>query len=421
LKRLTQLDGIRGEAVLAVVLFHLELLFGSGAANSLYLNAEHDILFTGWLGVDVFFVLSGFLITRILLEGRSKPDYWSAFYSRRAFRILPPFIVVFVATLLGAHFIAPDHHISPGFVFAATFFMANWTAVSKNDMLSLTHLWTLAVEEQFYLLWPQVVRRLTTPTLFRLTLVLAAGSGILRLTLVVLHVDASIIYRITPTHIDGLAIGAALSAGMTLLPVRLFLTHWWKQTSLFTGAMLPLAFLMLRGNLSLWNGWSQVLAIPLVSILTAMLIYGVVESALPATLARFLGNPAMTYLGRRSYALYLIHMPVFVAAAKGRDHGILRLLPHGFGETAILGLLAVAASLILAELSWRTIEAPAQELRRRWMRPGKKPVRGIEPAASNEVWQLDTTASDARQFGASSKFEDYHRSAKSRKVRTGSN
>jgi len=387
LKRLSQLDGIRGLAVALVILVHLPPLLGIGIGRNLFSICLYRVLHVGWLGVDIFFVLSGFLITGIIVKDRSKQGFWSGFYMRRSFRILPAFIVVFVITLLIAHFFLPQIHTSSWYLLAATFFMANWTVITDSEMPMLGHLWSLAVEEQFYFLWPQAAKRLKSTSILKLALSLAVISELLRITLATLHVNAYIVYKITPTSIDGLSIGAALAVGITLPPVHRFLAVWWQRIALIAAALLPLAYLALRGSLFVFNVWSQVLAIPPVIVLTAMLIYGAIESALPPGLARFLGSPVMTYLGRRSYALYLIHVPVLIGIERSRADGALHRLPAGAGINAVLTLSAIAVALLLAELSWRIIESPAQNLRRRLMR-GKEDDTPAHPSEEAAITQL---------------------------------
>jgi peptidoglycan/LPS O-acetylase OafA/YrhL len=337
----------------------------------------YRVMHVGWLGVDIFFVLSGFLITGIILKDRSKKDFWGNFYLRRAFRILPAFVVVFVVTLVLAHFFSPDIVVKSGYILAATFFMANWTIVNFSEMPMLTHLWSLAVEEQFYFLWPQAAKRMKHITLFRFALILAIASEAIRLALALMHVNAYIIYKITPTRIDGLSIGAALAIGLRLPKVREFLERWWQRIALISAILLPITFLALKGNLFVFNTWSQIFAIPPTIVLVAMLIYGSVEGVLPYALGRFLGNPVLTYLGRRSYAIYLIHEPVRYAVQASRSDGFLSRIAPGVPMNVLLMVLIVAVSLVLSELSWRWIETPAQNLRGRLM--PSKPVRPRTP------------------------------------------
>jgi peptidoglycan/LPS O-acetylase OafA/YrhL len=173
-------------------------------------------------------------------------------------------------------------------------------------------------------------------------------------------------YGLTPTHFDGLTIGTALAAGITLPHVHRFLAVWWRRIALLAVVLLAASGLFLHSKAWILGG--QILRIPPAILLTSMLIYGALESALPSSLSKFFGSVVMTYLGRRSYALYLIHRPIQVAILDSRDHGYLARLPHGIPINLLLMIFAIAVDLILTEISWRLIESPAQDLRRRWIR-----------------------------------------------------
>jgi len=367
LKRLSQLDGIRGLAIALVLGCHFIPMLQDGLGKNRIADTLYRIFITGWFGVDIFFVLSGFLITGIILKERQDPDFWSNFYLRRAFRILPAFIVIFGITLVAVHFLMPSVLISPVYVWMATLFLANWTVLTPFQLPILLHVWSLAVEEQFYFLWPQAAKRLTTVQVFQLALGMAVASNLLRIGLAA-HVNPYTLYESTPTRIDGISIGAALAAGVMLPRVRQFLSQWWRRIALAAVAAFVLTLVLVHGRLNGFDAKSQIFAIPPVVILAAMLIFGVLENALPRLLARFFGSPAMTYLGRRSYALYLLHEPVRVAFSSSRTGGVLARLPGGVAVNCILMFAALAVSVLLTEASWRLVESPAQNMRKRLMR-----------------------------------------------------
>jgi peptidoglycan/LPS O-acetylase OafA/YrhL len=387
MKRLSQLDGIRGLAVAAVLITHLGDLSVVGIAKTAATSAMHRLLKPGWMGVDIFFVLSGFLITSIILKERSRPNFWSSFYMRRAFRILPAFLTVYVVTLLATHFFSAQTPITASYLLMSIFFLANWTVLTGNQLELLFHIWSLAVEEQFYFLWPQAAKRLKNATLFQVALFLAVASECCRIVLTMAHVTPYVLYEITPTRLDGICVGSALAAGVTLPRVERFLSRWWKRIALTAAVLLIGLFAAFRGDLNPFRMSSQIYAIPAVVVLTAMLIFGAVESTLPAVLDRFFSNGVMTYLGRRSYGLYLIHDPIRVAVSNSRESGSLSSLPRTFGVNLLLAVGVAAVSLILTELSWRLIESPAQDLRRRLTesREYGAPSRPAEEAAITEL------------------------------------
>jgi peptidoglycan/LPS O-acetylase OafA/YrhL len=387
MKRLSQLDGIRGLAVAAVVITHLGDFSVIGIAKTTATSAMHRFLKPGWMGVDIFFVLSGFLITSIILKERSRPNFWSSFYLRRAFRILPAFLTVYLVSLLATHLFYPQTPITPSYLWMSIFFLANWTILTGNQLDLLFHIWSLAVEEQFYFLWPQAAKRMKNVTLFQIALGLAVASECCRVVLTLAHVTPYVLYEITPTRLDGICLGSALAAGVTLPRVERFLSRWWKRIAVTAAVLLVVFFIAFKGDLNPFRIESQICAIPAVVVLTAMLIFGAVESTLPPVLDRFFSNGVMTYLGRRSYGLYLIHDPIRVAVSSSRESGYLATLPATFSMNVLLAIGVAAVSLVLTELSWRLIESPAQELRRR-LTEGKEygqPSRPAEEAAITEL------------------------------------
>jgi peptidoglycan/LPS O-acetylase OafA/YrhL len=369
-------------AIAAILILHMAEVLVAGVGYTRVVAALYRLMCTGWLGVDVFFVLSGFLITRVLLEGRDHQDSsadsslnsqnqsqsqsWFDFYLHRAVRIFPAFAAVFVVTIVVIHFCYPEAHLSWRILLPAIFFLENWTVLNGTYMPFLPHLWSLAIEEQFYLLWPQAARRLSNRSILALALSLAALCEVLRAGLAMKHVPAPIVYSITPTRIDGLALGAALAIGITMPRVRRFLARTWGWIALAAVAALAMAFIRLHGNLTAFDIRSQLLAIPPVVLLVAMSIYASVDSVLPTVLARILSNPALTYLGRRSYALYLIHYPIVAAVVMSRAGGYLARLPHGVAVNLLLIIGVLTIALLLTEASWRIIETPAQRLRQGW-------------------------------------------------------
>jgi peptidoglycan/LPS O-acetylase OafA/YrhL len=194
------LDALRGIAVLAVVFLH-----GLKLTPQLALNVSHgvnvigDIVSAGWLGVTLFFVLSGFLITGILLDTKTRTNYWRSFYVRRMLRILPLYLAILILCRLLLH-------VSWTYIGLCLLFVANFVELR---MASYGPLWSLAVEEQFYLFWPLLVRRLTPRTLAILCLVSILLSPWLRL--LASHYALGDPYDATWLITDNLFLGAFLA------------------------------------------------------------------------------------------------------------------------------------------------------------------------------------------------------------------
>jgi peptidoglycan/LPS O-acetylase OafA/YrhL len=158
-QRITNLDGIRGIAVLWVMLHHFQL-YGEGFPPTTFLDRQVERLtISGWIGVDLFFVLSGFLITGILLDSKSNTGYFRKFYMRRFLRIFPLYYGFLFAFMFVLPLIDPE-----GAEFQLQFkeqiwywtYLINWklATIYVSEYIGISHFWSLAIEEQFYLVWP---------------------------------------------------------------------------------------------------------------------------------------------------------------------------------------------------------------------------------------------------------------------------
>lgn len=358
--RIRGLDGLRAIAVVLVLIYH-------------YLP---EVCPQGYVGVDAFFVLSGFLITYLLVGEHRRNGRISlkGFWARRARRILPPlFFVVLtcsaLATLIGGDALYGLHRQ----VLTSLTFSYNWGEVIVGsdyftDALPklFTNFWSLAVEEQFYLLWPLIVAPMlaTAARRHRLRqgiLIGAAGSFALALMLQLgVHMDPSRIHMGTDTHAYGLLLGAwlgVLAPGMDAsgrpqyrkVGSRFFdLRGWLWGLLTLTGLTVLLVEAFLPAS---WN-----IPMPILSALASLATLGIVASLLPGHVEggialacqKLLSLRPLEWLGIRSYALYLWHWPVMVL--------FFYTVPELDGLAAAAVISAI--SLLLAELSWRFLEGP---------------------------------------------------------------
>ncbi|QNO37827.1 acetyltransferase [Protaetiibacter sp. SSC-01] len=343
------LDGLRAFAVIVVVLFHLT----PGAVVG------------GYLGVDVFFVVSGFIITRLLLiehvsTGRIR---LGSFWLRRARRLLPALVVLLLACSSAALLVGGDVLVGLGAqLVTALTFSSNWYFIaSGSDYFASTapelfrNLWSLAVEEQFYLLWPLVLLLvvLRLPRVARVVvLALATVASATAMALMLTPGDPTSVYYATGTHAFGLTLGALLAV----------VSRWWSTRALEW----PLAarrILGTAGALSLAGLVALSIAMPgeadwayqggllAVAVLTAVLIAAFLVPGSP--LARAIDVAPLRWIGRRSYGIYLWHWPVFVL--------LVALLPDWSSEPALawaLGGIAAAITVVVAALSYRYVETP---------------------------------------------------------------
>ena len=347
--RLAGLDGLRALAVGTVILFH----FVPGALPG------------GFLGVDIFFVISGFLITTLLLREHATTGAirLRSFWVRRARRLLPALIVLVLVATASALAIGGDVLVGIGRqVLGAATFSYNWLAIATNASYfdSTTpelfrNLWSLAVEEQFYLAWPFVILALLALTKRRgwmllAVAALAAGSFATMLLLGQGGVSATRLYYGTDTHLFGLAIGASLAVvfGRATAWTRALRISLPALGLLAVAGLVSLALLMPEDSALVFQG-----GLLLVAVLTALAIAGAVAPGSP--LGRVLDLPPLRWVGERSYGLYLWHWPVLVLATAA--------LP-AWPELA-LGGLALGVTVLAATLSYRYLEQP---IRRRGFR-----------------------------------------------------
>jgi peptidoglycan/LPS O-acetylase OafA/YrhL len=343
------IDALRALAVLAVFLYHAGVGWMPG----------------GFLGVDLFFVISGYLITSLLLREFRRGGHVNLgrFWLRRARRLLPAVGVLIAATMVLAAILEPDRiEQLRGDAIASLAYFANWHFVLGHQSYFeqfqrpslLTHLWSLSVEEQFYLFWPLVFAagmKLFGRT--RLLLGVAVGalaSVALGWLLFDPGGDASRVYYGTDTHAVGLLAGVALALVWSPLELRRRRTGALVGPVLDVVGVLALAYVVLAFlhvhdyDLALWHGGYLWLAL-VVALLLAVLVHPA------ARLGAILGQAPVLWLGLRSYSFYLWHYPVLMLTRPGLDVS----LPRG-----VLIPLQLLAVLALADLSYRFVELPFQ-------------------------------------------------------------
>ncbi len=303
-KHLPALDGLRGWAVVAVMFYHFALPL---------LDQEHSraswivlkLMLTGSYGVDMFFVLSGFLITGILLDSKDSPSYFKTFYLRRTVRIFPLYYGV-LAVCFGLLFWMP---ILQPFVKTQAWlwlYAANFSELAHVSFYPVfSHFWSLAIEEQFYIAWPLVVLVLSRGQLLKLSAGLAIGSLLLRCLLISSGlVDAELAANLTFCRLDGLTIGALLAAaargrgGLSSLQFH----------ALLLASVGGAATLILKGLFGSTGGsiWSLSGAGHFTISVT---VAGILILAVTANgfWSKLLNNSTLRFFGKYSYGLYVFH------------------------------------------------------------------------------------------------------------------
>lgn len=352
MRQLPALDGLRGCAVAMVVLRHIAYL--GGQAGEPAPAAVATFMLNGWLGVDLFFVLSGFLIARPLLSGQAFA--WRVYIARRALRILPAYLFA-----MAAAFWVPFYVVSTDLLhWRVLYHLLFLQDYLPSDIV--VAFWSLGVEEKFYLLAPLVlplslrIRRLELQFALLLAILLL-GPAARWLTLMTVgpaqdYLEYFALYR-SPFHacIDGLFCGVVLARIEALAPSRLDAAR--ARTMFWVGA-LALGFLMLSHELlNQIDAWVSVLRPTGIALLMGLLVAAVVFGGAP----RLLELAPLRWLGRISYSLYLIHIPLIYPALE-----LTRVMGGGF--TLFCGL-HWALSLLAAQLMYGLIERPFLNLKAR--------------------------------------------------------
>lgn len=360
--RIPGLDGVRGIAILLVLVLHCFAFL----PNSPLTKALHYVISGMWLGVDLFFVLSGFLITRILIETRGTPNYFRYFYARRVFRILPAYYLVLGFILLVYPQINPVVDLTPETPYLLLQ-MQNWYFMMSGQVPwpGVSHFWSLAIEEQFYLLWPLVVLHTPARHLARVCLLVFAASALSRAGLIAGGADWRVFYSATFSHLDGLAAGAWVaavsSASARLTPTQ---QQWLTRIGgLCLLALIPL-ILAARGRI---DPVLMALCIGVGSVGFAALVYHVQAGQLPTWFARGMSHPVLVWLGRYSYGIYLIHLAVQVEVwVRVQQWSASWLGSTPNLQILLSGCIAVTLTLVSARLMYQWVEAPALRYARRY-------------------------------------------------------
>jgi len=359
------LDGVRGLAVL-LLLSHqlvLDVLPDAGAPTSDRLLDR--LMQPGWIGVQLFFVLSGFLITGVLLDTKGRGGYFRSFYGRRVLRIFPLYylllvVLSFVLPRLGH--VPPLLQANPRAMPLAWIYLSNWTLTVPAP---IGHCWSLAVEEQFYLVWPFVVAALSAPRLLRFCFVLAALALAFRIGVWTLGLSPEIAYQNTFARMDALALGAA---GAILLRDPAAVARWapgLRRALLVAGVAVAIAAIL---GLARTGPVTQIAGYSLLAISFALLIaVGVFEQAASGgRISAALSARPLRLFGKYSYAIYIIHLPLHIFVSKVLLADVVAFRGEGrhLAIQLAYAIVMTGVLLALAMLSYHLFEKHFLKLKR---------------------------------------------------------
>ncbi|WP_435017909.1 acyltransferase family protein [Tundrisphaera sp. TA3] len=385
-KHILELDGIRGIAIVLVFLHHYITVGRGDSPVHRFLASAAESL---WCGVDLFFVLSGFLITGILLDTRDSPTYFRTFFARRSLRIFPPYFgLLAVSLLILPRFIPFDSDrdrellANQGWLWT---YLANFRIVVagyapfQGDHVWLPHLWSLAVEEHFYLVWPWLVYAVSPRSLRRACLGCIAGALALRAGLLLTSASPEAAYVATPCRIDSLALG-----GLAALMVRDPGADAGRLRRVALGLLAvagPILLLIIgrHGGLFRDDPITSTVGYTTLALFSAGLILATVAFDPSGIYRRALRLGPLRALGRYSYGLYLYHVALEPSLnailSTGRIQAGLGVPYPAAGLIRVGSTFAICFAVAL--LSWHLFEKPILGLKRRfeYARPARSTER----------------------------------------------
>jgi peptidoglycan/LPS O-acetylase OafA/YrhL len=362
------LDGLRGIAILLVLFHHFTIYRPAAGVNFWIAN----IPAAGWIGVDLFFVLSGFLITGILIDARGTSQYFRNFYARRSLRIFPLYyLVVFFALVLLPQWprlhdvLVGPYPVPPKWPY--WLYLTNFSIADRGMVHGLLDLaWSLAIEEQFYLVWAVVVFLCPLDWLGAVCVAIITFEPALRFFALANGVDPNAVYVVTWYRLDGLATGSLLA--WVLRNGSLAALDRWTPYFLGAGFLALVAITLEAGDPWWWNPRMQKVGFSVIALSAGALVVAAVNRRPEQLLPRLLSAGWLRSFGKYSYALYLTHLPVMRAM---REYVFDPTELAAFAETPWLGqslfyVSVLIPSFALAWVSWRVFEGPILSLKSRF-------------------------------------------------------
>ncbi|MBS1152156.1 MAG: acyltransferase 3 [Myxococcaceae bacterium] len=383
---LPALDGVRGLAIGLVLLVHF---IGDMPATNPFEKVLMHAATYGSFGVDLFFVLSGFLITGILYDSRQTPNFFKNFYMRRTLRIFPLYYGVLAVLFL----VIPHIPFFQGPALDTMVSRQGWAwayainiHIAREGVWSLPyigHFWSLAVEEHFYLMWPLIVWLCPRPVLLKVCLGFVLFSFGLRTAMYFTGANALAIYTLTPCRFDALCIGGFLAVSVRGEGDPERWMAWLKQTGrrlLYPSA----AFIVVTALFNSQSDYGRNILRPLRETAWTFCFAAVVAFAITANKAspigRFFSSGTMTFLGKYSYGLYVFH--AMLSYYLGTHHTLAWFeswIPNHLLAVLVQAVLGIGASIAAALLSYHLFEKRFLALKLKYEAP--KPVAGHGAAA----------------------------------------
>jgi peptidoglycan/LPS O-acetylase OafA/YrhL len=390
------LDGVRGLAILVVMFCHFVwIVVEQSPAPDRVSRLIVEMMKTGRYGVDLFFVLSGYLITGILYDAKHDKHYFRNFYARRTLRIFPLYytvlLIMFVLLpLLGVHWNSPGEQQvvrNQGWLWTYMGNMKNAFGGPEffhQDRLWMGHFWSLAIEEQFYLVWPTVILFLSRNKAMRLCLGMMIAAPVIRMVLFAAltghgpegraGLDAALYFSFS--KLDTLALGAFLALAARG-PQRLAVYAKAAPLTLAGTALLLAPLIVLKfDKTSMLGGASETIKLSVICLFSGSLLVLAARSEGRGLAGAFFTNPFMRFLGKYSYGIYIFHE--LLAPLFNGPLGIARLMPRLGGSwylaMAVHFVLAFTIAIGVALVSWNVLEKHMLKLKRFFEHEAPRPA-----------------------------------------------
>ncbi len=347
------LDGVRGLAILIILVHH------------------HFSIPGGWLGVDLFFVLSGFLITGILNDSKGKENFFKNFYARRIIRIFPLYYFLLISFFFLSRLVV-NLESKPLFQVYFTdshmfwLYMQNWAQVLnllayENCNRLLTHLWSLAIEEQFYLVWPFFVFFFNLRQLKTITISLIFLSFLTRIVMYYYSISWEVVYLNTFTRIDTILVGSLIAI---LFKSGFFVEI--KQSKLnvilLLLTFLTILFFIASPIRNPNTGIFIIFGYSFFAFFFGMLIL-VLVTGKNIFLKRLFEFKWLIYLGKRSYSIYLFHYPIFFVLLMLQANPKIESMLDEVKFNYVIQVLSIISAIVFSQITWFFLEKPVSKLK----------------------------------------------------------
>lgn len=354
-KHIQVLDGVRGLAILLVLLFHLFK----------YISLTN----IGWIGVDLFFVLSGFLITGILLNTKTQNKYFISFIGKRALRIFPLyylFLTIFflILPLSSMSLYIDDYtflHDNQKWFWTYT---QNWYAAFSDNWQEdniISHFWSLAIEEQFYIFWPLVVYFSSKKNLLKIIGILILLSISARFFFVLNQYNWITSYISTIARLDNLCIGSALAVIIRNRSLIYYLNKY-SYFIFYLSLLILLAIVISTGSILMTNKYFLTFGFTIIAIFFSCIILISLSSHQNNIIRKILSMPIFTFLGKYSYGIYIYHEPIYRIFSEIFFKN--QLNPNNIINKIVVSTIVLAVVIIVSWLSFHCFEVHFLKLKK---------------------------------------------------------